>query len=38
MSDTAPGDELTCPFCGRIFPAQDALTDHFTNDHDIEGF
>lgn len=38
MADAAQGDELTCPFCGRQFTAQDVLTDHFADDHGMTGF
>lgn len=38
MGDTTNDDELTCPFCGQLFPVQNALTEHFTDDHGMDGF
>lgn len=30
--------EFVCPFCGRDFEGQEALTDHFEDGHGMTGF
>ncbi len=36
MSDEAEAGAFTCPFCGRAYPEQDRLTDHFEQDHGFD--
>ena len=40
MSETVQeeDEEFVCPFCGRAMEGQQALTDHFAEKHDMDGF
>lgn len=38
MATDSQESDFVCPFCGRDFDGQEALTAHFEDSHDMAGF